>query len=116
MHRALPGILIGGVAGTVVRWAIGEIGWSTNATLLIVNTLGCAGLGAVVAIYADAEHRIRLTAGLGFCGGLTTFSGLAVQLAGQVDAGAAGDAAGLIAASVGLGLGAFAAGNKAVGR
>lgn len=116
MRRALPGILAGGVAGSVLRWAIGELGWSATATLLIVNTLGCAILGGLVAAWPDSTHRVRLTYGLGLCGGLTTFSGLAVRLAQHLDAGAPGDAAGLLASSLVLGALAFLGARTTVAR
>lgn len=116
MHRALPGILIGGVVGTVARWAIGEIGWSTSTTLLAVNTVGCALLGGLIARWPDAIDRTRLLGGIGFCGGLTTFSGLAVQLAGQLDRGAEAEAAWLLTGSLVLGGAAFVAGRAAVVR
>lgn len=107
MQRAVPGVLIGGVAGSVLRWAVAEIGWSTSVTLVVVNTLGCAVLGGVVARWPAADHPVRLAAGLGFCGGLTTFSTLAVRVAQHLDAEAFADATRVSLGNVGLGLAAF---------
>ena len=112
MDRVVPAVLLGGVVGTTARWAVGEIGWSTATSLLVVNTVGCFVLGMVVAVWADREHPARLALGVGLCGGLTTFSGLAVDLAQRLDAGEFAGALALTAASVGLGLAAFVGGRE----
>ena len=116
MHRALPGILAGGVVGSVLRWAIGEIDWSASTTLLVVNTLGCAVLGGVTATWPERTHSKRLAFGVGLCGGLTTFSGLAVRLADQLDRSAPADALWLLTSSLGLGALAFVGVRMAVAR
>lgn len=110
MDRVVPTVLLGGVVGAVLRWAVGEIGWSTSTTLLVVNTIASAVLGVVVAVWADREHPSRLAWAVGFCGGLSTFSGLAVQLARQLDRGDPLDAVMLAAASLGFGAFAFVGG------
>lgn len=69
-----------GVLGATSRWAVGELiqpGWLPWPTLL-VNAVGCAIVGASVATWRR-RPAVALTAG--FCGGLTTMSGLAVELA-----------------------------------
>ena len=90
MHRALPGILIGGVAGCALRWAAVEGGAAGDlgaATVLVgVNALGCFVLGLAVARWPDAHDPRRLAIGLGFAGGLTTFSALAVEVAAGIHA------------------------------
>ena len=115
MDRVVPAVLLGGAAGAVGRWAIGEIGWSASTSLLIVNTLGCLVLGVVAAAWPEREHPARLALGVGVCGGLTTFSGLAVELAEQLDRGDVLAAIALSSASVVLGLTAFL-GGRAVPR
>jgi len=110
MDRVVPAVLAGGAAGAVGRWAIGEFGWSSATTLLVVNPIGCFVLGIVIAALPEREHPIRLALGVGVCGGLTTFSGLAVDLAVRLDAGNTGGAAAMGVLSLGLGLIAFLGG------
>ena len=50
--------------------------------------------------------------GVGVCGGLTTFSGLAVDIAWRLDAGELGGATLMIGASLVLGLSAFLSGRE----
>ena len=99
-----------GATGAAGRWAIGEFGWSSATTLLVVNTIGCFVLGIVIAAFPEREHPIRLALGVGVCGGLTTFSGLAVDLAMRLDAGDVSEAASMGVLSLGLGLIAFLGG------
>ena len=88
MQRALPGILIGGVLGSALRWAAIELGdaadYEPAKVLIGVNALGCFVLGLVVARWPDANDPRRLAVGLGFAGGLTTFSALAVEVAAGI--------------------------------
>ena len=112
MDRVVPTVLLGGVIGSVMRWAVGEIGWSDGVTLLVVNTAASALLGIVIALVADREHPVRLALGVGLCGGLSTFSGLALALAQRLDRGDPLDAFVLAAASLGLGLAAFLGGRE----
>ena len=90
MHRALPGILVGGVAGSAVRWGVVEVGDAADLSaadvLIAVNALGCFVLGLAVARWTDAHDPRRLAIGLGFAGGLTTFSALAVEVAAGIHA------------------------------
>ena len=104
MDRVVPAVLAGGATGAAGRWAIGEFGWSSATTLLAVNTIGCFVLGIVMTALPEREHPIRLALGVGVCGGLTTFSGLAVDLAMRLDAGDVGEAAAMGMLSLGLGL------------
>lgn len=75
-------IALGGVAGATLRWLIsetaidGSIPWAT----LIVNVGGSLLLGLVSQM---PPHRMNLQValGTGFCGGLTTFSTFAVEVA-----------------------------------
>lgn len=88
MRRALPGILIGGVVGSAMRWVAVELGaaadFPSTSILLVVNSLGCFVLGVAVARWPDTTDPRRLTIGLGFAGGLTTFSALAVEVAAGI--------------------------------
>ena len=110
MDRVVPAVLAGGAAGAAGRWAIGEFGWSSATTLPVVNPVGCFVLGIVIAMLPEREHPIRLALGVGVCGGLTTFSGLAVDLAVRLDAGDVGEAVAMGVLSLGLGLIAFLGG------
>ena len=110
MERVVPAVLAGGALGAVGRWAIGEIGWSAGTTLLVVNTIGCLVLGAVIAEWPDRDHPIRLALGVGVCGGLTTFSGLAIELALRLDDGDVVGVVLLTGASLVFGIAALAAG------
>ncbi len=80
--RAALLLMSGGVAGAATRWAIQE--WGSVTTFpwqtLLANLIGCAVLGALAGRPLDhpAGHR-ALTAG--FCGGLTTLSGFALEVA-----------------------------------
>jgi len=92
VQRSMPFLLVGGISGTGMRWVVGEVLSSPGAVLLTVNTFGCLILGVVTVIGrapgADASGTtapsrpspIRLGLTVGFCGGLTTFSGLTVDL------------------------------------
>lgn len=91
MHRALPGILVGGVIGSATRWVVVERGaaaeYPFTATLVIINALGCFVLGVAMARWPDATDPRRLSIGVGFAGGLTTFSALAVDIAAGLHQG-----------------------------
>ena len=116
MDRVVAGVLLGGVVGSVLRWAVGETDWSAGTVLLIVNTVASGLLGIVIAMWADREHPMRLALGVGLCGGLSTFSGLAVELASRLDRGEPLEAFVLAATSLGFGLFAFLGGRGLVVR
>ena len=88
--------------------------WGTFA----VNVIACFGLGLVLALYqsCSAKTGLALLIGVGFFGSLSTFSTFAVELLNEMRAGRpfvslvlalASIAAGLCAAGVGYGLGAY---------
>lgn len=70
--------------------------------MLAVNLAGCLLLGylAAAAWSARAQLPVSLGLGTGFCGSLTTFSALTVDVADMARDGSWGYAAGYLAASV----------------
>lgn len=86
----------------------------------IVNLVGCAVVGATVAA-ADRQGwptHWRLALTVGVCGGLTTFSTVAVEVALALDerSGTAAAAVGWAVLSLALGVGAVLAGRSVVSR
>jgi CrcB protein len=79
--------MAGGVLGAAVRWAVqasaavpAGFPWATFA----VNVVGCLLLGGLTSLVRARPHHRPLAGdllGVGFCGGLTTMSTLAVELA-----------------------------------
>lgn len=105
LTRSLGVIAIGGMVGSLARWAIanamGETAfpWAT----LLVNYAG-AILLALLILYVE-EHPApkwwwRPLLGTGFCGGFTTYSAFAVQVDGYLNAGQSGRAIAYILASL----------------
>jgi CrcB protein len=92
--RELGAIFAGGFVGAALRAELGELvrhspgGWPW-ATLL-VNVVGAFLLGYFV---TRLQERLPLSAyrrpllGTGFCGGLTTFSTMQIELLQMLDAG-----------------------------
>ena len=110
--RELAAVFIGGVAGALARAGVAEAvppeaghwPWAT----LLVNVAGAFVLGAVA-----ARGYRRALLGQGFCGALTTFSALQLELLHMLDAGRAGLALAYAAASLALGLAAAELGRRA---
>jgi CrcB protein len=106
-RRELGAIFIGGALGALARAGLGEAlpaggpGWPW-ATLL-VNVLGAALLGYWFTVLPRTSYRRPLLT-TGFCGALTTFSTVQVELLEMVDAGKTGLAALYLAVSVAAGL------------
>ena len=102
----------GGVAGALARTAVAEAiphdpghwPWAT----LLVNVVGAFVLGAVA-----ARGFRRALLGQGFCGALTTFSALQLELLQMLDAGRTGLALAYAAASLAAGLAAAELGRRA---
>lgn len=120
-HRLLGAVALGGVLGSLGRWALaealphadGSIPWATFA----VNVTGAFAMGLLVTYLVDRPgvHRLaRPFVGVGVLGGWTTFSALAVETVRLAEgahvqvalAYVAGTfLAGVLAVGAGLGLG-----------
>ena len=106
-RRELGAIFLGGAIGALVRAALGEAlpepgtGWPW-ATFL-VNIVGTALLGYWFTVLPHTSYRRPLLT-TGFCGALTTFSTVQLELLEMLDAGRVGLASLYIAVSVAVGL------------
>jgi fluoride exporter len=112
-HRELTAIFAGGFAGAIARGLLGRAltappnawPWAT----FLVNLAGAFLLGYVV---TRLQERLPLSAyprplvGTGFCGALTTFSTMQLELVRMLDTHCYGLAAGYLVASVVGGFGA----------
>ena len=108
-------VAVGGAFGATCRWAIdsavGPTEWPW--VLLIVNIVGSFVLGIVlVGASTSARQLIRLGAGVGFCGGLTTFSSFAVVAVRLVEDDRTVSAAAFVVGSVVLAGVALVAGMR----
>lgn len=111
-HLLLVGL--GGAAGAVLRWAVGEsisvdsFPWHT----LLVNVVGCAALAVVT---TRMRHvRLQRLLATGFCGGLTTFSTFSVEVVELLDGDNALTALAYFTSSLILGLLAYVATKRAI--
>ena len=114
--------MAGGAIGALIRAALtegfpasGEWPWVT----LAVNVIGALVLGYAFTRLSSEEprtERARLFLGAGFCGALTTFSTVQVELLDMVGDGAAGMAVGYAAVSVACGLIASTGGARLASR
>ena len=106
-------VALGGALGAVARWGLARW-WVGPAGTLCANALACLLLGWLVARLAalpPAEAEAwRLLVGVGFCGGLSTFSTLALELVLYGQRGQLGVGLGYVAASLGVGVAALLAG------
>ena len=110
-RRLLAAVFLGGFAGVLARAALAEAlppgsgswPWAT----FVVNLAGAFALGLVAARPDGRGPRAayrRPLLGAGFCGALTTFATLQLELVGMLDEARWGLAAGYLAASVAGGL------------
>jgi CrcB protein len=106
----LAAVFAGGVVGTLARAGLERAfpadghGWPW--VTFAVNAAGAFVLGAAVPRLRErlpSSTVRRYLVGTGFCGGLTTFSTLQLELLHMLDTGEAGLAFGYIAASIALG-------------
>jgi CrcB protein len=107
----------GGALGTLARYVIERavvvsptgLPWAT----LSVNVLGSFLLGVVVTLVVErwpTDRYLRPLVAVGFCGGFTTFSTLAVEIDRRIQHGHIGVAAAYLGLSLVAGLGAALAG------
>ncbi len=106
-------VAIGGAAGAGTRWLVGDLAgfqtypWAT----LTVNIVGAFILGLMVhPARTERRELIRVGVGVGFCGGLTTFSSFALALAQQLGDGRVGTAGSYLVTSLLVGVVAVIAG------
>lgn len=110
-------VAVGGVAGVMVRYGISRL--TLHTEMLIWTTVGINIVGSFLLGLLVAEHwfsrEVREGIGVGFLGGLTTFSTFSVQVVLEADGGRGGIALLYVVASVGGGIAAAVAG-YALGR
>ncbi|MBL8642742.1 MAG: fluoride efflux transporter CrcB [Rhodospirillaceae bacterium] len=106
-------VALGGAAGSVARYGVGQ--WSAMALgegfpwgTLIVNVVGSFIIGVVTATSSASDLRLLLA--VGFCGGFTTFSAFSIQTLSLIQSGAWANAALNVVGSVMLCLLAVALG------
>lgn len=78
--RSLLLVGAGAAVGALLRWGV-DAASSELATVVIVNALGCAVIGALP---IGMGSRARQFTATGFCGGLTTMSSAAVAVAARL--------------------------------
>lgn len=92
--EAFGWVAVGSGCGALARWGILTlvVAPGSDLAVLILNAVGSVLLGVVLGlgppepgarsrVNAMLERRVRLGLGVGFCGGLTTFSTFAVNTA-----------------------------------
>lgn len=98
---------LGAAFGAGLRWGTGEVidpGWLPWPTLA-VNVVGAGLLGYLLSRAVGQKTPAWATAGV--CGGLTTMSSFAVEIASLLDAALYGRALLYLGLTLGLGIGAY---------
>lgn len=116
---ALVVVAVGGAAGAVLRWLLGEAvpdGTGFPWTTFAVNVSGCLAIGLLPA-WAVVRSRPRLTLALGpgLLGGYTTMSAYAEQTRALLAAGSTGTALAYLVATAGACLGVVALAQRLTG-
>jgi CrcB protein len=100
-------VAFGGAAGSVLRFGLGRLTTHPYGTLTS-NLLACLVLGYLTARLAGTDHEAtyvwRLLIGIGFCGGLSTFSTLMMELATYAQKGQLTNGLGYVFGSFVLGI------------
>jgi CrcB protein len=80
---------VGGIAGTLSRFGLGEVFPNDRAGTLAANLIG-VGLAAILLVVMERRGitELRLLLLPGFCAGLTTFSAVTAQSLEPRDGGA----------------------------
>ncbi len=116
-------VFLGGGAGSLLRYLTGRLipptlnGLPFPNAILFVNVVASFVLGALVGwvMHRSADESTRLLIGVGFCGGLSTFSSFSVDTVALLQQGRLGAAVlniglnvviCLVASASGLALGA----------
>ena len=83
-------VSLGGIAGTLSRFGLGEVFPNDRAGTLAANLIGVA-LAAILLVVMDRRGitELRLLLMPGFCAGLTTFSAVTAQSLEPRDGGTA---------------------------
>jgi len=109
-RRELTAIFAGGAAGALIRAGLVEaVGGGAPAWPWVTFGVNLAGALLLGYFVTRLQERLPLSTyrrpllGTGFCGALTTFSTMQVELLRMLDAGRIGLAAGYIVASVAAG-------------
>lgn len=116
MARTAVAVGLGGMLGALARWGLVEAvpaptGWPW--AIFWANLAGALALGALISRFGTSEAPAVIGASTGFCGGLTTFSSFAVDLALFLRDGRVALAVSYLVVSITLGVGAFAVGRVA---
>jgi len=114
LRRAMA-VAVGAVAGAGLRWTALWLAGPSAATaaVLAVNVVGAAVLGAIAGLPSARRREPRdALVGAGFCGALTTWSTLAVQVATDLRAGDWAVGLGWLCANLVLGTIAAVAGHR----
>ncbi|HEY1539204.1 MAG TPA: fluoride efflux transporter CrcB [Solirubrobacteraceae bacterium] len=121
--RELAAIFAGGFIGAIARVALADA-WPARAAhwpwaTFVANIAGALALGCFAAALHDRtpvpSYRLRFL-GTGFCGALTTFSTMQLELLRMLDAGDDALAASYALASIVAGLAVVALGTAVVRR
>lgn len=120
-RRATVAIAFGGAVGAFIRWVVIEAAGPATGfpwPVFALNVLGSFALGMAMAYAHGASKSVwwRDGVGIGFCGGLTTFSTFAVEAAELVRDGRTGLAMTYVLLSVVAALIAVWAGAAVLGR